>query len=308
MTLSFRSAGSWGVLIGLGLGELAPAYGTMECLICHNNPHFARREGNGRQRSLFVDPQRFFQSIHGSLDCVDCHTNFSPNPHAGTLLPQGQKLPNQEFLARSNHRNKAAVLACMNCHRREFEAYRESVHGEAILKGWNDAPMCGDCHGHHYIPPVSSPESAVKDINVPATCAKCHTNALIMARHDVRTQTVETFEASFHGKKLALGSENTADCTSCHGVHDIYAPDDPRSSVYPANRPHTCGRCHAGTDERFAEGFTHMLPSQEKEALVYWIGRLYVFLIYATIGSMGLYILLDLGRRILNWLEPQSEG
>jgi hypothetical protein len=303
----FRSAGIWVVLVGLEGGLSGPAHGTAECLICHNNPKFILREGSGRVRSLFVDPQRFYRSVHGSLDCVDCHTNFSPDPHAGAFLPQGPNIPNQEFLARSTHRNKAAVLACMNCHPREFQAYRRSVHGEAVARGEGDAPRCMDCHGDHYIPPVASPESAVRDINVPATCAKCHTNALIMARHDVRTQTVETFEASFHGKKLALGSENAADCTSCHGVHDIYRPDDPRSSVYPANRPQTCGRCHAGADETFAQGFTHVLPSQEKEALVYWVGRLYVLFIYVTIGGMGLYILLDLGRRILNWLEPQAE-
>lgn len=293
------------VLAGRGLAMAAP--GTTECLICHNNPRFVLRERSGRVRSLFVDPQRFYRSVHGSLGCVDCHTNFSLDPHAEVLLPKGQKLPHEEFLARSSHRNKAAVLACMNCHSREFQAYRGSVHGESVARGGRDAPMCMDCHGDHYIPLVASPESAVKDLNVPATCAKCHADALIMARYDVQTQTVETFEASFHGKKRALGSERAAECTSCHGVHDIYRPDDPRSSVHPANRRQTCGRCHAGADETFAQEFAHVLPSQEREPLVYWVGRLYVLLIYGTIGGMGLYILLDLVRRVLNWLEPPSE-
>jgi hypothetical protein len=296
------------VLAGVGLGLLSAAHGTTECLICHNNPKFALRDAAGQVRSLFVDPKRFYQSMHGSLECVDCHTNFSTDPHEVAHLPSGRKLPNQEFLARTTHRNKAAVLACMNCHQREFKDYRESIHGQAVAQGDNDAPMCVDCHGQHTIPHVSSPESAVKDINVPATCAKCHTNALIMARHDVQTQTVETFEASFHGKKLALGSEEAADCTSCHGIHDIYRPDDPRSSVNPANRRHTCGKCHEGADETFAQGFTHILPSRQTEAVVYWIGRIYVWLIYVTIGGMAAYILLDLARRTLNWLEQEAEA
>ena len=297
------------VLLVLGLGWLPAAQGTTVCLICHNNPSFAVREASGQVRSLFVDPERFYQSRHGSLECVDCHANFPTDPHAAARVRSQETLPHPAFLARVTHRNKAAVWACLHCHPQEFEDYRESVHGQAVVQGDPDAPLCTDCHGWHYIPPVSSPESAVRNLNVPATCAQCHTDALVMAQHNVQTQVVETFSASFHGKKLALGSQQAPACSSCHGAHGIYRPSDPRSQVFSANRPHTCGQtgCHPGADETFAQGFSHSLPSPQQEPLVYWVGRLYVGLILATIGGMGLYILLDLTRRVRNAFPRNPE-
>src|SRR5262249_35705127 len=34
-------------------------------------------------------------------------------------------------------------------------------------------------------------------------------------------------------------------CTDCHGVHDLRAPSDAASKVYPLNVAATCARCHA---------------------------------------------------------------
>jgi len=42
-------------------------------------------------------------------------------------------------------------------------------------------------------------------------------------------------------------------CTDCHGVHDLRAPDDPRSKVYPVNIANTCAHCHA--DAKYMKGY-----------------------------------------------------
>jgi hypothetical protein len=43
-----------------------------------------------------------------------------------------------------------------------------------------------------------------------------------------------------HGRKLAAGDTKVAVCTDCHGVHEIRAANDIRSSVNPINVAATC--------------------------------------------------------------------
>jgi len=42
-----------------------------------------------------------------------------------------------------------------------------------------------------------------------------------------------------------MGDKNVAVCTDCHGVHNLRAPSDPRSKVYPVNIANTCSQCHS---------------------------------------------------------------
>jgi predicted CXXCH cytochrome family protein len=44
------------------------------------------------------------------------------------------------------------------------------------------------------------------------------------------------------------GDDKVATCTDCHGDHGILPAIDPRSPVYPANVPNTCGQCHSDAD------------------------------------------------------------
>src|SRR5207237_3753618 len=83
-TLSLFTA----VLLGLSMAAAAapkskpadkPA--NDQCLACHGDPTLAK-EVNGKPFSLFVNPDKFKDSIHGSiLACVDCHTDLKTAPH-----------------------------------------------------------------------------------------------------------------------------------------------------------------------------------------------------------------------------------
>jgi hypothetical protein len=64
----------------------------------------------------------------------------------------------------------------------------------------------------------------------------------------LRTDQLGQYRTSVHGKRLAAGDTKVAVCTDCHGVHDLKAPSDPRSTVNPVNVAKTCARCHAGAD------------------------------------------------------------
>lgn len=81
----------------------------------------------------------------------------------------------------------------------------------------------------------------------PGVCAKCH------------GEITTTYEDSIHGKALAQGMEGVANCSDCHGTHNILPKDNPNSSVYPFNLPATCGKCHSS--EKFAK--KHNIPVPE---------------------------------------------
>jgi len=53
-----------------------------DCLACHSDDELTMEKGN-KEISLFVNENIFNNSIHGSLECLSCHTNFNPDdlPH-----------------------------------------------------------------------------------------------------------------------------------------------------------------------------------------------------------------------------------
>ena len=48
-------------------------------------------------------------------------------------------------------------------------------------------------------------------------------------------QRVSSYMDSYHGLATEGGSVVAANCSSCHGVHDILPSSDPRSSINHAN-------------------------------------------------------------------------
>jgi hypothetical protein len=52
-----------------------------------------------------------------------------------------------------------------------------------------------------------------------------------------------------HGQRLKERADTkVATCASCHGVHAIRPPSDPRSNVHPLRVAETCGTCHANAE------------------------------------------------------------
>lgn len=276
-----------------------PADEAASCLVCHDNRDFAVRTSGGGLRSLFVDPARFYESTHADIGCAGCHGSVGSGPHAAVTPPTLSETE-AKILAGRPPIQQVAIASCMRCHEEEGRQFTESIHAtSAMANPTGDQPLCGDCHTAHYVNPTDDLESPVNPGNVVQTCASCHADATTMALHDVRTDVVTTFETSFHGAKGQLGQASAAVCTSCHGVHEIRAADDPRSMVNPANVATACGQpgCHPGATPRFAAAFTHELPERPLGGLVHLVQVLYTIAIFATIGIMLLLVLLDFRRR-----------
>ena len=203
-----------------------------ECLACHSDSSLTK-DVNGKPVSLYVNPDKFKDSIHGSMfTCVDCHTDVKTTPHETT----------------------PAKITCATCHADQQAAYDRSFHAKAIKAGDGKAATCVDCHGSpHELLPASDPKSRVHHTNIPTTCGSCHGQKFVMGASGHSTQTFFSYQESVHGRAVAAGSEKAAVCTDCHGTHEILAATDPKSSIFKFNVPETCGKCHADVKQEFME-------------------------------------------------------
>jgi len=215
----------------------APAFAqdNSECLGCHNTKGL-KLEREGRDISLYVDEERFGASVHGGLDCVNCHIALDGTeeyPHATGIEP----------------------VDCSMCHdddKGPIAMYWESTHGVEVKKGNALAPHCQDCHGNHYIIPLAERNSAISPFNIPAMCAQCHAEGAPVERaYDLPQEDVlGRYKESMHGEGLyKQGLVVTAVCTSCHTGHHVLPHTDERSTIHQANVVATCEKCHGQIEE-----------------------------------------------------------
>jgi Cytochrome c3 len=108
-----------------------------------------------------------------------------------------------------------------------------------------------------------------------------------------------------YGRMTAGGVHGTASprlaarpvlCKDCHGYHDVRPSSEPGSPVNAANRPATCGRCHAGAGAHFAQGRVHELPSAGLRTPPGVVRALYKALIVAMGVFFVAYVAADLLR------------
>ncbi|MCF8239955.1 MAG: hypothetical protein K9J16_01110 [Melioribacteraceae bacterium] len=199
-----------------------------DCLACHlDNTLTSVR--NNRNISLFVNERQFSNSVHGELDCVDCHQDFDPEdlPHL-----DGENI---------------YKVDCSLCHDEVFEKYQRSLHGIAHENGKFLAPECFTCHSKHNIQSSSDDNSRTHKMNIPSLCGECHKDGTPVSTLQSVSQRhiLEDYSESIHGEGLLKrGLIVTAVCTDCHDTHNILPHESPESSINRTNIPKTCMQCH----------------------------------------------------------------
>ena len=270
------------ILIAFSLITISNIFAqSSECLDCHSEKGLTKFK-NGKKVSLYVNEKKFTKSVHGDLDCTDCHEGFS-----------SEKLPHKKG-------NNIANVNCANCHDAEANQVQNDIHHRlvGIVKG--RGPNCVDCHGFHYVKSPSNVKDKGKEY-----CSKCHTNieftgnyhsqkfvpdkkcgechainnfrksleksvhselacsdchqyeANNIEKHQngvsknkiancstCHKQEAEQQKESIHGISLAHGVKEAAACWDCHGSHSIKSISDSTSPVYAKNIPNTCEQCH----------------------------------------------------------------
>lgn len=191
--------------------------------------------------------------------------------------------------------NKAEVpKMCGRCHIDIYSDYRESIHGQALLHGNPDVPVCTTCHGEHAIQSPKDPTSSVYATTIPETCSKCHDSQLIEKKYGIPKERYTTYRESYHGVANKFGNPAVANCASCHSAHNIRPSSDPKSSVSKANLPKTCSKCHTGANENFARGKIHVIISHREQSVLYYVSTAFKWLTICTMVALIGHILLDL--------------
>lgn len=207
--------------------------GKTGCLVCHSDPSLVKIE-DGKKKSLYVNPEDF-KKTHSDISCIECHTDFTYK----SIKPTEQNW------------RLVAGLACKNCHneeknidhRKDYEAYRESIHGKQLLLEQNpDAPTCADCHGFHDIARLGDPQEMIEfRQNAYRVCGDCHKEAW------------ESYNDWFHGKAYKHSAPDAPPCWDCHVAHKILPPDNPQSPTNVSRVAEQCAKCHKGADISFAD-------------------------------------------------------
>jgi len=321
-----------GMKVGLDSGETlqltidseafgASVHGTNEvaCTSCHTDitgfPHPDRKVQSLREVTLTFSASctqchsdqsaLAMDSVHqkalaagnqNAAVCADCHNPHTQkpmtDPATGKLLPEARlEIPN----------------TCAKCHNAIYGVYAQSVHGAALTQEGNlDVPTCVDCHGVHNI---QSPTTASFRNSVPSLCAKCHTDETLMKKYGLSTQVLSTYVSDFHGTTVEIFSKEFPDqptnkpvCTDCHGTHDIMRIDDPAKGLaVRENLLKKCQACHPDATANFPDAWmSHYIPSPEKYPVVYYINLFYKFMIPGVLGSMGLLVVMDFTRMMIN--------
>ncbi|NJK89387.1 MAG: hypothetical protein HC923_08260 [Myxococcales bacterium] len=106
---------------------------------------------------------------------------------------------------------------------------------------------------------------------------------------------METYQESYHGKAVVLGKVSVAQCSDCHGYHDVRAVDDEASMVaLGKNRQETCQQCHPGATVGFSRFMPHADPSRFDANPV-------LYVVQATITALLLGVFLFFGLHTLLW-------
>lgn len=269
------------------------------CGRCHGQKFLM--ESNGRSAQPFLSYQ---DSVHGravengsgkAAVCTDCHGTHQ-------ILPANEQAsPIYKFNVPST---------CGKCHTEVQHTFMASIHGQSIARGNKLAPDCTDCHGIHSIKKHQDPNSPVAAANVSRdSCARCHEGVRLSQEFGVPGEHVSSYFDSYHGLATQGGSVVAANCSSCHGVHDILPSSDPHSSINHANLEATCGKCHKGVTAKFTLTRVHLEDGGGGPlagggggdiggTAVHWVRMIYIPLIILVIGSMALHNLIIWRRKL----------
>jgi cytochrome b subunit of formate dehydrogenase len=262
-------------LAALPASTQAAAGKAPDCLSCHDDPLFTRQ---------------FPESVHGNNTCTSCHKGIRNADHhmTGREKPApvtcGDCHPEIAREYRMNFHNLQLDFRCSDCHRNihSFKAvlknkkaaviekctechgndeYAASGHGEAVLKGNQDAAACSDCHGLHstqvFHTSLEKYPSEAREF-YSRKCKFCHADPALTKRNNLNADIVAYYEQTYHGKVQDIGyPTRVAGCADCHTFHNILPKDDPRSSIHPQNLVENCGRCHSGFHARFVDYKAH---------------------------------------------------
>jgi cytochrome b subunit of formate dehydrogenase len=259
-----------------------PANSSASCLECHNDPALSLTRA-GRKVSLFVDPKITAASVHGSLECVDCHEGFDgdSSPHRKPMVPvdcascHGKTAKTHAFHSRLARQpvpagadttcsgchgthgivavksasfafnDGAQAGACGRCHAAARDHFIASAHGHAFAAKEANAPDCLTCHVLPLVPAIPGRPTLEQKLAQTKQCESCHVGKANVAGQSLRgMKFVGSFNRSVHGAALLAGNVQAANCVDCHGAHEMNRAMAASARINKLHVADTCAKCH----------------------------------------------------------------
>jgi formate dehydrogenase gamma subunit len=265
------------------------AHRTNACISCHTDLTAKHPDDNKPMTMVNCalcharQTESFKASVHGlalqsghddAANCRDCHDSHE--------MVSADSPTSPIYFSRQ-------AETCGACHDQEAREWQASVHGKAVMAGSHDAPTCTGCHDEHKIRSLKSSSAMAISEDV---CSRCHASERLNTKFNLPADRVKTFFASYHGLAAQYGSTVAANCASCHGYHKILPSADTNSTINKINLVTTCGQCHPGANQEFSQGKIHVAPDGQADGTDFgsrlnnWTRRIYLALIFVTIGAM----------------------
>lgn len=355
----------------LGMSAVARAADPENCLMCHRYQGLGRIDENGESVRLFhVDPMYYDRELgpHARLKCTDCHPRdqVAVIPHQSVTpvdctnachLVTPNRPPQQfahdsiadmlkhsahtpEVLKKSNELLGSPLRegqsTCLLCH--DEPTFRRDKKRFAFEDA--STSRCDVCHGERlpqdtpfaFKHVVSRSRPARTHEQLARSCALCHSNSAVRREFEM-PDTIASYLASFHGKAMLLGDEETAGCLDCHvgelqNVHTMKPHDAVASSANEGKLPDTCrsDACHPAAGALVTAAAVHMeitpsryetassddrsdssggvaatttSPKQSIWSIEFMIAGMFVVLIMCTFGPSAVLQLLELLQLVL---------
>ena len=195
------------------------------CMDCHEDEDMTAFIKDTVEISAYIDLEVYENSIHGDMDCIDCHADIDdPEDH-------------NEDLEKVN---------CADCHEDEQAEFSTSIHALAMEEDHIEGAECKDCHGKHNILPSDDENSMTYKLNIEFTCGECHTKPEVLKQLGIRGEgPVKAYHGSVHDKILHENPEkNAPTCINCHDYHNVLRKTNPNCTFAKNQVPETCGQCH----------------------------------------------------------------
>jgi cytochrome b subunit of formate dehydrogenase len=221
-----------------------------DCLTCHED-NTLTMERKGKEVSLFIDPEKYENSPHEGIDCIECHVGFDPDeePHAPNIKPVDcspchsastkqfiNSKHSKELICNSCHgdvhteKNARSILQeCSSCHEKAFSQYKMSIHYNS-----QNGAGCYNCHQPHKFQIAGTED-----------CLACHGKKEFIHENAIHKDEkfILNYTESIHGELI--------DCSDCHGSHKILPVDSSESRVNKINISTTCSQCHDVIAEQY---------------------------------------------------------
>jgi hypothetical protein len=168
------------------------AHGRVVCTGCHVDFGYKAPHSNGDWRTVAKQAcvnchDKQFLDFQAGMHAARPGSDKSPDPKAGNKPLCGDCHGSHGIaVLKDNPAGKAALRGSAlatcgkyGCHRDYWDNYSDYYHGAAYKAGAADAPACWDCHGAHTVIETSSTLAPTNERNLPATCGKGATGALV---------------------------------------------------------------------------------------------------------------------------------